>query len=88
MTDQRLEGHLINVVGLNAIENLVVQVGGLLVGQSKQDVAEADVGIAAVQLKMDLAQAEATAEIDRGWANVQRRRDRSRWPPTSSATRS
>ena len=41
-------GHRIDVVRLDALDDLVVQVDGLFVRQAQQDVPEAGVGIAAV----------------------------------------
>ena len=64
VADQRLEGHGIDVVGLDALEDLVVELDGLVLRQGEQDVAEAAVRIAAVQLEMDLAEPKPAAEID------------------------
>ena len=62
--DERLERHGVNVVILDSLEDLVIEVGGLILGQGEQDPAKAGVGIAAMQLEMDLAEAEAAAELD------------------------
>ena len=62
--DQGLERHRIDVVGLDALEDLIVELDRLIVRQAQQNLQEAAVGVAAVQLEMDLAQSEAAAEID------------------------
>jgi len=63
VADQRLERDRIDIARLDALEHFVVKIDGLLVGQPQQDIAKTGVGIAAVELEMDLAKAEPAAEI-------------------------
>ena len=63
VADQRLERHGIDVARLDALENLVVKIDGLFVGQAEQDIAKAAVGVAAVELEMDFAKTKPAAEI-------------------------
>ena len=63
VADQRLERHRIDIARLDAFENLVVKIEGLFVGQPQQDIAKTAVGIAAIELEMDLAEAEPAAEV-------------------------
>ena len=63
VADQRLERHRIDITRLDALENLVVKVDGLFLRQPKQDIAKTAVGITAVELEMNLAEAKATAEV-------------------------
>ena len=44
VADQRLERHRVDVVGLDAFDDLVVEIDGLIVRQAKQDIAKAGVG--------------------------------------------
>ena len=55
--------HRIDIAGLDALENLVVKVDGLFLGQPQQDIAKTAVGITAVELEMNLAEAKAAAEV-------------------------
>ena len=64
VADQRLQRHGVDVVRLDPLEDLVVELGGLIVRQGEQDVAEAGVRVAAMQLEVDLAEPEPPAELD------------------------
>ena len=61
--DERLQGHGVDVMRLDPIEQLVVQVHRLLAGEPEQDLAEALVLVAADELAMRLAEAAAAAEL-------------------------
>ena len=63
VADQRLKVHGIDVAGLDALENLIVEIDGLFLWQPQQYVAEAAVGITAVELEVNLAEVKAAAEV-------------------------
>ena len=56
MTHKGLERHGINIIGLDAFHNLVVQINGLLLRQVKQHVAKTRIKISARELEVDLAE--------------------------------
>ena len=85
VADQRLKGNGIDIVRLNALEDLGVEVDRLFLGKPQQDTAKTDVLITADQLEMELTESEATAELGLGWASAPPPCDRSRWPPPSCA---
>ena len=61
---QGLERHGVDIIGLDAFHDLVVEIDGLLVRQAEQHVAKAGIEIAAGELEVDLAEPEPAAEID------------------------
>ena len=72
VADQGLEGHGIHVIRLDALDHLVVELGRLGVGQGEQDVAEAGVRVAPLQLEMDLAEPQPTAELHAAGPSLER----------------
>ncbi len=60
---QGLERHGVDIIGLDAFHDLVVEIDGLLLRQAEQHVAKAGIEIAARELEVDLAEPEPAAEI-------------------------
>ncbi len=85
VADQRLERHRYRRSWSRSARAPRRRDRGLIVRQAQQDVAEAGVGVAAVQLEMDLAEPEPAAELGAAGPALDGRRDRSRSRRTSCA---